>query len=81
MLGKMGITVDECITQYEELSKNILGKRHLRIEVNHGLAPPLYSGKGLRDCIRNLLADRQLEEDLFTRHEADVMAQYLRNAE
>ena len=79
MLGKMGVTVGDCITQYEELSTNIFGKRYLRVKVTDGLAPTMYSGKGLRDCVRNLLADRQLHEDLF--HEADVMAWYLRNAE
>ena len=81
MLGKMGMTVDECITQYEELSKKIFGKRHFRGKITHGLAPARYSGKGLRDCVRKLLLDRQLDEDLSMRHEADVMAWYVPDAE
>ncbi len=68
MLGKMGVTVGDCITRHEELSKKIFGKRYLKVKVTDGLAPTLDSGKGLRDCVRNLLADGQLHEDLF--HEA-----------
>ena len=74
MLGKMGMTADECITQYENLSKIIFGKRHLRGRITHGLAPARYSGKRLRNCIRKLLRDRQLDEDLSMRHEDDRIA-------
>ena len=77
MLGKMGMTVDECITQYQELSKVIFGKKHLRGRITHGLAPAKYSGKCLRNCIRKLLSDRQLDENLPMRHEADEVAWYV----
>lgn len=77
MLGKMGMTVDECITQYEELSKVIFGKRHFRGRITHGLAPARYSGKRLRNCIQGLLRDRQLDENLSMRHEADRVAWYV----
>ena len=60
MLGKMDMTVDECITQDEELSKKIFGKRRLRGVITHKLAPALDSGKGLRNCVQKLLSDRQL---------------------
>ena len=81
MLGKMGMTVEECITKYEELSQKIFGKTHFWGRITHGLAPARYSGKGLRDCVRKLLSDRQFDEDLSMRHEADVMAWYVRDAE
>ncbi len=74
MLGKMGMTVDDCITQYEELSKVIFGKKHLRGRMTHGLAPARYSGKCLRDCIRKLLRDHQLDENLSMRGDADKVA-------
>ena len=77
MLGKMGLTVDECITQYQELSKVIFGKKHLRGRITNGLAPAKYSGKCLRNCIRKLLSDRQLDENLLMRHEADEVAWYV----
>lgn len=77
MLGKMGMTVDECITQYEALSKVIFGKKHFRGRITHGLAPARYSGKRLQNCIQNLLRDRQLNEDLSMQHEADKVAWYV----
>lgn len=77
MLGKMGMTVDECITQYEELSRVIFGKKHLRGRITHGLAPARYSGKCLRNCIRKLLRDRQLDENMSMGHEADRVAWYV----
>lgn len=77
MLGKLEMTVDECITQYEELSKVIFGKKHLRGRITHGLAPARYSGKRLRNCIRTLLSDHGLNEDLPMRHEADKVAWYV----
>ena len=77
MLGKMGMTVNECITQYEELSKEIFGRKHIRGRITRGLAPARYSGKALRNCIRKLLRDRQLDEDLSMRHEADRVAWYV----
>ena len=78
MLGKMGMTVDECITQYEELSKVVFGRKHFRARMTHGLAPARYSGKSLRNCVQRLLRDRQLDENLSMRHEPDKTAWYVR---
>lgn len=71
MLGKMGMTVDDCVTQYERLSKEIFGRKHFRGRITRGLAPAKYSGKRLRNCIRTLLRERHLDEDLLMKHEAD----------
>lgn len=74
MLGKMAMTVDECITQYEKLSRVIFGRKHIRSRITHGLAPARYSGKRLRNCVRTLLRDRELGEDMSMRHEANGAA-------
>lgn len=74
MLGKMGMTVDECVKQYEELSKVIFGKKHFRGRITHGLAPARYSGKRMQNCIKKLLRERKLDENLSMRHEADRVA-------
>lgn len=74
MLGKMELTVAECITQYEALSKMIFGKKHIRGRITHGLAPARYSGKRLQRCIRDLLRARGLDEDLSMSHQADRIA-------
>ena len=78
MLGKMGLTVKECITQYEKLSRVVFGKKHFRGRITRGLAPAKYSGKRLRNCIRRLLCERQLDENLLMGHEADRVAWYVR---
>ncbi|KAL8767060.1 MAG: hypothetical protein Q9194_006101 [Teloschistes cf. exilis] len=65
MLGKMGMTVDQCISQYEKLSKVIFGKKHLRGRITLGLAPARYSGKRLEKCIRGLLRSRDMDENML----------------
>ena len=77
MLGKMGMTVDECITEYERLSKEIFGKKHFRGRMTHGLAPARYSGKRLQNCVRKLLRERQLDENLPMKYKADSVAWYV----
>lgn len=80
MLGKMAMTVDECITQYEKLSKEVFGKKHLRGRLTLGLVSARYSGKRLQNCIQNLLRERHLDENLSMRsmrHEADSVAWYV----
>ena len=74
MLGKMGMTIKECIAKYEGLSQIIFGKKHLRGRITHGLAPARYSGKCMRRCIRDLLSERQLDEDLLMNNEGDEIA-------
>ena len=55
MLGKLGMTVEQCIEAYHELSVTIFGRKHLRARVTGGLAPARYSGSRMRECIRGLI--------------------------
>ena len=55
MLGKLGMPVEDCITQYRDLSTKIFRKKHLRGRITHGLSPSRYSGKRLRECVEHLL--------------------------
>lgn len=74
MLGKMGMTVDECIEQYECLSKLVFGKKHFRGRITHGLAPAKYSGKGLQKCVQDLLRLRKLDANLLMKNDNDKVA-------
>ena len=74
MLGKMGMTVAECITQYEQLSKHVFGKKHFRGRITRGLAPAKYSGKRLQKCVQSLLRDQKFKENMSMKHEADKVA-------
>lgn len=71
MLGKMGMTVKECIGKYEELSKVVFGRKHFRGRITRGLACARYSGKGLHNCVRKLLRERQLDENLSMSDEVE----------
>ena len=71
MLGKIGMTVDECITQYEKLSKKIFGRKHLRGRVTHGLATAKYSGKCLHRCMQDLLRERGYDGDMSMRNDGN----------
>ena len=55
MLGKLGMPVEDCITQYRDLSTKIFRKKHIRGRITHGLSPSRYSGKRLRECVEQLL--------------------------
>jgi patatin-like phospholipase/acyl hydrolase len=64
MLGKLGMTIEECIKTYLELSKEVFGKKHFRGRITHGLAPTKYSGSRLRRCVCRLVRRRGFDEDL-----------------
>ena len=64
MLGKLGLTVEQCIEAYRNLAGTVFGKRHMRSRANGGLAPSKYSGSRLRNCVRDLLKDHNFHENL-----------------
>ena len=77
MLGKMGMTVEQCISQYEQLSKHVFGKKHFRGRITRGLAPAKYSGKRLQKCVQTLLRDQKFVESMSMKYEADKVAWYV----
>lgn len=58
MLGKLGMTVDECIVAYGQLSKKIFEKKHIRGALTSGLDTSRYSGTKLRERIRQLMKSK-----------------------
>jgi hypothetical protein len=60
MLGKLGMTVDECIHAYRSLSSVIFRKKHIRGRITRGLAPSRYSGSRMRAHVRDLIQERSL---------------------
>ncbi|KAE8445384.1 hypothetical protein EG329_013507 [Mollisiaceae sp. DMI_Dod_QoI] len=76
MLGKLGMTVEQCIDAYRRLSATIFGKKHLRARVTGGLAPAKYSGSKLRGLVRGLMHEHRSNEDLSMSEEEnrDVIA-------
>lgn len=64
MLGKLGMTIEECIEAYHELSRTIFGKRTLGGRATFGLDIPKYSGSRLRGAVCKLLKDKDLGDKL-----------------
>jgi hypothetical protein len=64
MLGKLGMTVEQCIDAYYRLSETIFGSKHLRARVTGGLAPAKYSGSRMRGCVRKLIHQYRSNKDL-----------------
>jgi patatin-like phospholipase/acyl hydrolase len=64
MLGKLGMTLEECIAAYHNLSTTIFGKKHLRGRLTYGLAPSIYSGSRLRRAVCKLLKDKGFDDHL-----------------
>jgi patatin-like phospholipase/acyl hydrolase len=63
MLGKLGMTIEECIEAYHELSKTIFGKKTLGGRVTFGLDIPKYSGSRLRGAVCKLLQDKGFDDE------------------
>ncbi|MCJ1379863.1 hypothetical protein MMC17_002966 [Xylographa soralifera] len=64
MLGKLGMSIEECITQYKKLSVKIFKKKHLRSRFTGGLAQHKYSGECLRQCVSNLIHEKGFPRDM-----------------
>jgi hypothetical protein len=58
MIVKLGMTVDECIEQYEDLSKQIFGKPHFIGKRTGGFGTTKYSGRKLRELVVELITSR-----------------------
>lgn len=76
MLGKLGMSLSECIDAYATLSKNIFGKKkHFRGTMTRGLATPKYSGSNLEKHILELMEKKSFTSPLpmFSRENRDKM--------
>ena len=64
MLGKLGMTLGECIEAYHILARTIFSKKHIWGKLTGGLAPSKFSGSNLRNCIGNIVALKCGDRDL-----------------
>ncbi|THW41362.1 phospholipase, patatin family protein [Aureobasidium pullulans] len=63
MLGRLDMSVDECIKAYTELSATVFHKKH-RIPVNiRGNLKERYDSKVLEQAIKQIIRDRNLDEN------------------
>ncbi|KAH0537758.1 hypothetical protein FGG08_005506 [Glutinoglossum americanum] len=65
MVGKLGMSVDECIRQYHTLSHQIFHNgRHPRGTTFHGFVKPKYCGRLMREQVDNLFRQQNRDAGL-----------------
>jgi len=63
MLGRLCMSVDECITAYERLSDGIFTKIHHRIKGWHGQVQGRFDHMALENGVKQLLVQYRLSQD------------------
>ena len=63
MIVKLDMTVDECIEQYEKLSREIFGKPHFIGKQTGGFGTTKYSGRRLRELVVDLIESKDRPAD------------------
>ena len=58
MIVKLEMTVDECIEQYEILSRQIFGNPHLIGKRTGGFGTTKYSGRRMRELVVELIKSK-----------------------
>lgn len=58
MIVKLGMSVDECIEQYEILSRQLFGKPHFIGKRTGGFGATKYSARRMRELIVELIKSR-----------------------
>jgi hypothetical protein len=72
MLGKLNMSLDDCIAAYHDVSKTIFGYTHKRGKLTCGLALDRYSGSKLRSCVAKLVRDKHGNSDLLMKSHGDA---------
>jgi patatin-like phospholipase/acyl hydrolase len=63
MLGKLGMTVEQCMKYYHNFSQSIFRKKSTRGRLSMGLWRSRYSEGCLQDCVQKLLQDHGFSGD------------------
>jgi patatin-like phospholipase/acyl hydrolase len=64
MLGKLEMTVEECIEKYHQFSEKIFRKKRFHGKLTHGLSKTRYSGELLRQCVSELIESKTGKKDM-----------------
>ena len=63
MLGRLRMSIEECIAAYVELSSRVFQKRHIMPVTVNGKVKARYSSKELQCAIEDVVAARHLDKD------------------
>lgn len=71
MLGRLQMTVDQCIDAYASLSDRIFQKKRHRVKWN-GQVQGRFDSDELERCIKEIIVKQGLEEDALLRDSLDA---------
>ena len=63
MLGRLRMSVEECIAAYIDLSSRVFQKKHVMPITSRGKVKARYSSKELQRAIEDVLAAQDLDKD------------------
>jgi patatin-like phospholipase/acyl hydrolase len=72
MLGRMRLSVDDCIAAYTDLSPKIFTKLHHRVKLSNGESQGRFDHEALEQGIRALLKKYGFEEDALLKESLDA---------
>jgi patatin-like phospholipase/acyl hydrolase len=70
MLGRLHMTVDECIDTYKTLSERVFQKRHRRVTFS-GRLQGRFDTKELERAIKQIIVERGLGEDALLKNDTE----------
>jgi hypothetical protein len=71
MLGRLQMTVEECITAYTSLSDKVFEKKSHRIKMN-GMLQGRFDTAALEQAVKQILVDRGFGEDALLKDAPDA---------
>ncbi|KAL9622167.1 MAG: hypothetical protein Q9160_003510 [Pyrenula sp. 1 TL-2023] len=63
MLGRLKMSIDECIKAYANLSDRVFRKKHRRIDLKNGNLQGRFDAQELEKAIKEIIVERRLPED------------------
>ena len=63
MLGRLKMTVEECINAYADLSDKVFQKKHHRVNMRVGGIQGRFDSSELERAVKQIIVSRGLEED------------------
>jgi hypothetical protein len=70
MLGRLEMSVDECIDAYCKLSERVFQQTKHRLKLS-GRVQGRFDSKELESAIKEILRNRKLEEDTLLKNDSD----------
>ena len=72
MLGRLGMSVDECSKAYAQISDRVFQKKHHRLKNVRGELQGRFDSNALQEAVKDILRSRDLPEDTLLQDKDDA---------